>query len=92
MHMLQQLFDVLLPKGLLTYKKVGSNASLPNRLAAEKNERENRQGVLFVVRDKAAFYDGHGVKAIIITSKENFLANIRCLTHFTPNVYRTVHI
>ena len=87
MHMLQQLFDVLLPKGLLTYKKVGSNASLPNRLAAEKNERENRQGVLFVVRDKAHFANGH-VKGYIITSKESLLANVDALTHFTPNVYR----
>ena len=87
MHMLQQLFDVLLPKGLCTYKKIGSNASLPNRLAAEKNERENRQGVLFVVRDKAHFANGH-VKGYIITSKESLLANVDALTHFTPNVYR----
>ena len=87
MHMLQQLFDVLLPKGLLTYKKIGSNASLPNRLAAEKNERENRQGVLFVVRNKAHFANGH-VKGYIITSKESLLANVDALTHFTPNIYR----
>ena len=87
MQMLQQIFDVLLPKGLLTYKKVGSNASLPNRLAAEKIDRENRQGVLFVVRDKAHFANGH-VKGYIVTSKESLLANAHTLTHFTPNVYR----
>ena len=87
MQILENLFDVLLPKGLLTYKKVGSKASLPNRVAAAKLDKKNREGVVFAVRDKAHFTSS-GVKGYILTSKESLLEDAQSLTHFTPNVYR----
>lgn len=87
MQNLEKLFDVLLPKGLLTYKKVGSKVSLPKRIAAEKQDKQNRQGVIFAVREKAHFTNGH-VKGYILTSKESLLEDVGALSHFTPNVYR----
>jgi len=87
MQVLENLFDVLLSKGLLTYKKTGSKSSLPNRVAAEKLDKKNRQGVVFAVRNKAHF-TSNGVKGYILTSKESLLEDVNTLTHFTPNVYR----
>ena len=84
---LVELFDVLLPKGLLTYKKIGSKASLPNQVAAKKLDKQCRQGVLFAVRDKAHFANGQ-VKGYILTSKESLLEDASALSHFTPNLYR----
>ncbi len=84
---LVEVFDTLLPKGLLTYKKIGSKASLPKRVAAEKQDKQNRQGVLFAVREKAHFANGQ-VKGYILTSKESLLEDAGALSHFTPNVYR----
>ena len=87
-HMnLVDVFDTLLPKGLLTYKKIGSKASLPNRVAAEKVDKQNRQGIVFAVREKAHFANGQ-VKGYILTSKESLLEDAGALSHFTPNVYR----
>ena len=84
---LVDVFDTLLPKGLLTYKRIGSKASLPKRVAAEKKDKQNRQGVLFAVREKAHFANGQ-VKGYILTSKESLLEDAGALSHFTPNVYR----
>lgn len=84
---LVEVFDTLLPKGLLTYRKIGSKANLPKRVAAEKKDKQNRQGVLFAVREKAHFANGQ-VKGYILTSKESLLEEAGALSHFTPNVYR----
>lgn len=84
---LVNVLDTLLTKGLLTYKKIGSKASLPNRVAAEKKDKQNRQGVVFAVREKAHFGNGQ-VKGYIVTSKESLLEDAGALSHFTPNVYR----
>lgn len=84
---LVELFDLLLPKGLLTYKKIGSNASLPKQVAAKKLSKQCRQGVIFAVRKKAHFANGQ-VKGYILTSKESLLEDADALSHFTPNVYR----
>ncbi|MER1987412.1 MAG: primase C-terminal domain-containing protein [Solibacillus sp.] len=84
---LVELFDTLLPKGLLTYKKIGSKASLPKQLAAQKLDQQSRQGVVFAVREKAHFANGQ-VKGYILTSKESLLEDAGALSHFTPNVYR----
>lgn len=85
---MMQLFDTLLHKGILTYKKKHSKASLPARVEAEKKEKSTRQGAIFVVRQKADF-TSNGVKGYIVTSKETLSEDARTLTHFTPNVYRT---
>lgn len=82
-----ELFDTLLPKGLLTYKKIGSKASLPKQVAAKKLDKQCRQGVLFAVREKEHFANGQ-VKGYILTSKESLLEDVETLSHFTPNVYR----
>ena len=87
MQNLEKLFDVLLPKGLLTYKKVGSKASLPKYITAENQDKQTRQGVIFAVREKTHFTNGH-VKGYILTSKESLLEDVGALSHFTPNVYR----
>ncbi|WIL40223.1 hypothetical protein QN089_15920 (plasmid) [Kurthia sp. YJT4] len=68
-----QLLDVLVPKGINTYKKKHSKAIC--------------QGVLFVVREKAHFANGQ-VKGYILTSKESLLEDAGAISHFTPNVYR----
>ena len=85
---MQQLFDALLHKGIHTYKKKYSTASLPARVEAQKKEQSTRQGAIFVVRQKADF-TANGVKGYIVTSKETLLEDAYTLTHFTPNVYRT---
>ena len=84
---LVELYEILLPKGLLTYKKIGSKASLSKQVAAKKLDKQSRQGVIFAVRDKAHFSNGQ-VKGYILTSKESLLEDAGALSHFTPNVYR----
>ena len=82
------LFDVLFHQGLTTYRQVGSKASLPKQVEAEKRDKRSKKGAIFAVRQKEHFTD-HGVKGYIITSKETLLEQAAELSHFTPNVYRT---
>lgn len=84
---LVDVFETLISKGILTFKKVGSKATLSELVAAEKADKKNRQGVIFAVRDKSHFANGQ-VKGYIITSKETLLEDVETLTHFTPNVFR----
>lgn len=85
---MQQLVDTLLHRGIHTYKQKNSKASLSARVEAAKEEKQTRQGAIFVVRQKADF-TANGVKGYIVTSKETLLEDAQQLTHFTPNVYRT---
>lgn len=87
---LPAVYDVLLHRGIATYKKKNSKASLPQRIAAERVEKTTRQGGIFVVRQKEDFTPT-GVKGFIVTSKEGLLQQANHLTHWTPNVYRNYH-
>ncbi|HWL23353.1 MAG TPA: primase C-terminal domain-containing protein [Ureibacillus sp.] len=86
-NLLKDIYNTILHNGLTTYKKIGSSAFLPERFAAEKTDRQHKQGAVFVVRDKSDF-TSKGVKGYIITSKETLLEDAPTLSHFTPNVFR----
>lgn len=83
-----ELFDVLLHQGITKYRPVGSKASLPKQVEANRQDKLSKKGAIFAVRKKDDFTD-HGVKGYIITSKETLLEDAAQLSHFTPNVYRT---
>lgn len=83
---LTSVFNVLMHQGLTTYKTKNSMATLPSRVAAEKQDKLNKKGAIFAVRSKEDFFQG-GVKGFIIKSKEALLEQANNLTHFTPNVY-----
>lgn len=87
-NQLNNLFDTILHNGINTYKRKGSKVSLPLRIEKEKEERQHKQGAIFVVRSKEDF-TLTGVKGYIVTSKETLLEDVSSLSHFTPNVYRT---
>lgn len=86
-NQLKDIYNTILHNGLTTYKTRGSSAFLPERFAAEKVDRQHKQGAVFVVRSKSDF-TSTGVKGYIVTSKETLIEDASSLTHFTPNVYR----
>ena len=71
-NQLKDTYNTILHNGITTYKTVGSSAYLPERLAAEKADRQYKQGAVFVVRSKSDF-TSNGVKGYIVTSKETLL-------------------
>lgn len=81
------LFDLILHEGLMKYKKIGSRASLPNRLNEDETNLRNKKGVVFVTRSKEDLHSSSGVKGYIITSKESVIEDCESLSHWTPNVF-----
>ena len=86
-NQLLDVYNTILHEGLTTYKTKYSKATLPARIQAEKADRQNKKGAIFVVRSKSDF-TSNGVKGYIVTSKETLLEDAAGLTHFTPNIYR----
>lgn len=88
MHVnLVEIYDKILKTGLTRYKSKNSKASLPARVAAEKEDKLNKKGAVFAVKTKEHFLE-KGVLGYIVTSKETLLEDASGLTHWTPNVYR----
>lgn len=81
------LFDLILQEGLMKYKKIGSRASLPNRLNEDETNLRNKKGIVFVTRSKEDLHSSSGVKGYIISSKESVIENCETLSHWTPNVF-----
>lgn len=81
------LFDLILHEGLMKYKKIGSRASLPNRLNEDETYSRNKKGVVFVTRSKEDLHSSSGVKGYIITSKESVIEDSESLSHWTPNIF-----
>ena len=81
------LFDLILHEGLMKYKKVGSHASLPNRLKEEEINLRNKKGIVFVTRSKEDLHSSPGVKGYIVSSKESVIQDCETLSHWTPNVF-----
>ncbi|MGN7118979.1 primase C-terminal domain-containing protein [Lysinibacillus odysseyi] len=84
---LEQIFDIILHEGLLTYNPKSSKSSISKQLLARVNDKHHKKGAIFVVRKKSDFTDS-GVKGYIISSKETVIEQAGKLTHFTPNIYR----
>lgn len=82
------VFDVLLHRGITTYRKKSSKAPFPRKVEEDKLDQLSKKGSIFGVRQKADF-TAQGVKGYVITSKETLLEDVANLSHFTPNVYRT---
>lgn len=78
----------MLKQGIQKYKEKNSKATLPALIKADREEAGTKKGAVFVVRSKADFTE-RGVKGYIVTSKETLLEDVKYLTHWTPNVYRT---
>lgn len=81
------LFDLILHEGLMKYKKIGSRASLPNRLNEDKPNLRSKKGIVFVTRSKEDLHSSPGVKGYIISSKESVIEDCDTLSHWTPNVF-----
>lgn len=81
------LFDLILHEGLMKYKKVGSRASLSNRLNEDETNLWNKKGIVFVTRSKEDLHSSTGVKGYIISSKESVIEDCETLSHWTPNVF-----
>ena len=81
------LFDLILHEGLMKYKKIGSRASLPNRLNEEETNLRHKKGIIFVTRSKEDLHSSSGVKGYIVSSKETVLEDCESLSHWTPNVF-----
>lgn len=81
------LFNLILHEGLMKYKKVGSRASLPNRLKEEEINLRNKKGIVFVTRSKEDLNSPSGVKGYIVSSKESVIEDCETLSHWTPNVF-----
>ncbi|MFJ7828424.1 primase C-terminal domain-containing protein [Psychrobacillus sp. NPDC096623] len=81
------LFDLILHEGLMKYKKVGSNASLPNKLKDDDINFRNKKGIVFVTRSKEDLHSSPGVKGYIVSSKETIIEDYETLSHWTPNVF-----
>lgn len=84
---LSLLFDLILHEGLMKYKKVGSSASLPNRLKDDEINLRNKKGIVFVTRSKEDLHSSSGVKGYIVSSKESIIEDCETLSHWTPNVF-----
>ena len=84
---LSLLFDLILHEGLMKYKKIGSRASLPNRLNEDKTNVRSKKGIVFVTRSKEDLHSSPGVKGYIISSKESVIEDCDTLSHWTPNVF-----
>ena len=81
------LFDLILHEGLMKYKKIGSRASLPNRLKEDEINLRNKKGIVFVTRSKEDLHSSPGVKGYIVSSKESVIEDCETLSHWTPNVF-----
>lgn len=88
MKNVQELLKAVVKTGLTTFKVKNSKASLPARVAAEKSDKLNKKGAVFLVRDKSHFTQ-NGVKGYIVTSTETLLEDYKNVTHWTPNVFGT---
>lgn len=84
---LSSIYEAILHDGILKYKKRNSKKGIYTLVESIQQEKSNRKGGIFVVRDKSHFTSS-GVKGYIITSKESLLDNAENLTHWTPNIYR----
>ncbi len=84
---LDQIFEVILHEGLLTYNPKSSKSLVSAQLLARAKDKHHKKGAIFVVRKKSDFTES-GVKGYIITSKETVIEQADKLTHFTPNIYR----
>lgn len=87
---LEQIFDVILHEGLLTYNPKSSKYSIWEQSFAQTKDKHHKKGAIFVVRKKSDFTES-GVKGYIVTSKETVIEQAGELTHFTPNIYRRYH-
>ena len=86
MNRIENLLEAIVKTGLTTYKKRNSKASLPALYEAEKLDKLNKKGAVFLVRDKSHF-TSTGVKGYVVTSKETLFEDFNQVTHWTPNVY-----
>lgn len=86
---LQALYEKILKTGVTKYKSIYSKASLPERVKAEKEEKKDKKGAIFVVKSKEDFLEAQKVKGYIVTSVETLLEDAAGLSHFTPNVFTT---
>lgn len=82
-----EILNLVIKKGLYTYKQQHSKASLPELVKANKEDAKDIKGAVFAVRDKSHFLETK-VKGYIITSKETLFEDYDKLTHWTPNVFR----
>lgn len=84
---IHSIFDLLLYKGIHTYKIKNSTASLPQRSKGQKDGHKHKKGAIGVVRQKEDLSTPTGVKGYVITSRETLLEDAPGLSHWTPNPY-----
>lgn len=82
-----KLLETIIKSGLNKYKMKNSKATLPARVAAEKQDAQHKKGAVFMVRDKSHF-TANGVKGYIVTSLETLLEDYSGVTHWTPNTFK----
>lgn len=84
---IEDIVRSVLKDGLRSYRKIGSRASLPVRIMAEKEEGAIREhNAVFVIHGKERF-EQDAVCGVIMTSYEALLSNSAGVSHWTPNPY-----
>lgn len=87
MTAMNKIFDLVLHKGIHTYKSINSLVPLTQLIKNQKREVKYKKGALGVVRSKEDLSTPLGVKGYVITSRETLLEDFSALSHWTPNVY-----
>lgn len=87
MNDISNITFTILHEGIAAFKKIGSSASLPEQVNAQKSSAKQKKGAIGVVRSKEDLQTPGGVKGYVVTSMETLLEDFSVLSHWNPNVY-----
>lgn len=87
MSQLQKIYKSILHDGIEDFKRIGSAASLPKLVKANKVTSKHKKGAIALIRSKEDLSTPGGVKGYVVTSLETLLEDCSFVSHWNPNVF-----